>query len=100
MCCLEQSGPAGGTAENSQGTISLTIPAGALSTPTPIQITAIPTREQFTIPLPDTVTTYGMELEPSGTVFAVPATLRVQNTLNLPTTMRIPVGTLDPRYGD
>ncbi|HET7542785.1 MAG TPA: hypothetical protein VFK05_23095, partial [Polyangiaceae bacterium] len=94
-------GPEGGTAQDSQGTLELQIPAGALSEPTPVRLTPIPTRAQFPTPLPsNTVSMYGMEIEPSGTVLGQPATLRVKNTLNLPTTMKIPVGTIDPRYGD
>ena len=94
-------GPEGGTAEDSQGTLQLQIPPGALSQPTPVQLTPIPTRAQFPAPLPNgTVTMYGMEIEPSGTALASPATLRVKNTLNLPTTMRIPMGTIDARFGD
>ncbi len=94
-------GPEGGVAEDSQGTLQLTIPPGALSQPTPVQLTPVPTREQFTTPLPNsTVTMYGMEIEPSGTELSLPATLKVKNTLNLPTGMNIPVGTVDARYGD
>src|SRR6478736_3880494 len=94
-------GPEGGTAHDSQGTLELQIPPEALSQPTPIRITPIPNREQFPAPLPsNTVTMYGMEFEPSGTVLDQPATLRVKNTLNLPTSMKIPVGTIDPRFGD
>jgi RHS repeat-associated protein len=94
-------GPEGGTAEDSQATLQLVIPSGALSEPTPIRITPIRTRAEFPLPLPhNTVTTYGMELEPSGTTLAVPATLRIKNTLSIPTNMRIPVGTMDPRFGD
>src|SRR5882724_1728903 len=94
-------GPEGGTAQDSQGTLSLQIPPGALAQTTPVRLTPIPTRAQFPAPLPsNTVTTYGMEIEPSGTVLSLPATLRIKNTLNLPTTMRIPVGTIDARYGD
>ncbi|HEY6558770.1 MAG TPA: hypothetical protein VI072_15910 [Polyangiaceae bacterium] len=94
-------GPEGGTAEDSQGTIQLVIPPGALPSPAPIRITPIPTREEFPVPLPDaTLTTYGMELEPSGLEFTVPVTLRQANHLNVPTTLQIPVGTIDERYGD
>ncbi|MES1178300.1 MAG: hypothetical protein ABUL62_28520, partial [Myxococcales bacterium] len=94
-------GPEGGTAEDSQSTLQLQIPPGALSQPTPVRLTPIPTRAQFPTPLPDsTVTMYGMEIEPTGTVLSIPATLRVKNTLNLPTTMHIPVGTVDARFGD
>ncbi|MFZ5896860.1 MAG: RHS repeat-associated core domain-containing protein [Myxococcota bacterium] len=94
-------GPEGGTASDSQGTLELIVPAGALTEPTPIRLTPIHSRAEFPLPLPhSTLTTYGMELEPSGTQFAIPATLRIKNTLNLPTTMRVPVGTLDSRYGD
>ena len=94
-------GPEGGTAEDSQGTLQLVVPAGALTEPTPIRLTPIRTRAEFPLPLPHNVaTTYGMEIEPSGTTLALPATLRIRNTLNIPTSMKIPVGTLDPRFAD
>jgi RHS repeat-associated protein len=94
-------GPEGGVAEDSQNTLQLVVPAGALAAPTPIRLTPIRSRAEFPLPLPsNTLTTYGMELEPSGTQFAIPATLRIKNTLNIPTTMRIPYGTLDPHSGD
>ncbi len=90
-------GPAGGTATDSRNLYVLEVPPGALSSPTPITITPILARNQFPTPLPNTtLTTYGVELEPSGTEFAAPARLRIKNTLNLPTSLRIPFGTVDP----
>ena len=86
-------GPAGGVASDSRNRVQVVIPAGALTTTIPVQITPFDEREDFPAPLPSsTLTTYGMELEPSGTVFAQPVTVRVANTLGLPTTLRIPVG--------
>jgi RHS repeat-associated protein len=94
-------GPQGGTAQSSNGNIEVQIPAGALSEPTPIRITPIPERRLFPTPLPDsTITMYGVELEPDGTTFAIPAQLRIRNTLNLPTTMVIPVASVGTTYGD
>jgi RHS repeat-associated protein len=94
-------GSEGGTAQSSDGSLQLIVPQGALSQPTPIRLTPIHTRAEFPLPLPhNSLTTYGMELEPSGTTFAIPAILRVQNTLNIPTDMKIPVGAMDPHFGD
>jgi hypothetical protein len=90
---ITQIGPAGGVATDSSGEFELTVPAGALSTTIPVQITPFKKREQFSLPLPDsTVTMYGFDLSPDGTKFAVPATLRIQNTKNIPITTEIPVG--------
>ncbi|MCC7535272.1 MAG: hypothetical protein IT379_03620 [Deltaproteobacteria bacterium] len=94
-------GPAGGVASDSQGNIELTVPPGALSEDTPIRITPIPERRQFPVPLPEsTVTMYGMVLEPDGTEFAVPATLRVANTRGAPIELRIPMGYADEQTGN
>ncbi len=93
-------GPAGGTASDSQGLVELVVPAGALATAVPIQITPLRQRADFPSPLPSsTITMYGFELEPSGTTFAAPATVRVANYRNLPTTLAIPVGSFDPVEG-
>lgn len=94
-------GPAGGTAQSSNGAFELQVPPGALAAPTPVRITPIPERRLFPTPLPDsTITMYGVELEPEGTTFAAPAKLRIRNNLNLPTTMEIPMGYVDAKYGD
>ncbi|MFO0737732.1 MAG: hypothetical protein U0270_17700 [Labilithrix sp.] len=86
-------GPAGGTASDSSNRIQVVIPPGALTTTVPIQITPFDQREDFPAPLPSsTLTMYGMELEPTGTLFAVPVTVRIANTLSLPTSATIPVG--------
>ena len=93
-------GPGGGTATDSQGLVELVIPAGALAAPLPIQITPLRRRADFPAPLPSTtLTMYGVELEPSGTALAAPATLRLANYRNLPTSLEIPVGSFDPVEG-
>lgn len=66
-------GPAGGTASDSGGLVTLTIPAGALASTVPIQITPFTTRDQVPAPLPPaTLTTYAFTLEPEGTTGRVP----------------------------
>jgi Dictyostelium (slime mold) repeat len=87
-------GPAGGTARDSSGEYEVVIPAGAIDRDIPVQITPFRKREHFTVPLPDsTVTMYGFDLSPDGTKFATPITVRIANTLSIPTTFRIPMGT-------
>ena len=86
-------GPSGGTASDSQNLVQVVVPPGALSTSIPIVITPHKTRAEVPLRLPDsTVTTYAMTLEPEGTHFAMPVTVRVANWRNLPTTSSIPVG--------
>lgn len=86
-------GPEGGTAHDSQNLMEVVIPAGALSTTIPVRITPIQRREEMPAQLPDaTLTMYGFELEPDGTQFAVPVTVRMTNYRNVPTTATIPVG--------
>jgi len=93
-------GPAGGTASDSQGRIQVVVPAGAVSAPTPIVITPFDQRDDMPAPLPSsTPTQYGFELEPSGQAFAVPVTIRVANSLNLPTSLSIPLGYYDKDTG-
>jgi hypothetical protein len=89
-------GPAGGTATDSQGKIEVVIPPGALTTTIAVQITPFASRDDLPTPLPNnTVTMYGFELEPSGTVFAQPVTVRVRNDKSLPTSLQIPTGYVD-----
>ena len=93
-------GPTGGTATDSQSLVQVQIPSGALASATPIVITPHMSRSQVPFRLPDaTVTTYAMTLEPEGTLFAQPVTVRVKNWLNLPTTTPIPVGYVDTLAG-
>ncbi|MCA9588607.1 MAG: hypothetical protein KC657_24995, partial [Myxococcales bacterium] len=90
-------GPAGGTASDSQGLIELIVPAGALAADVPIVITPVAARDELPALLPDnTLSMYGYVLEPSGTTFATPATIRLANYKNLPTSLEIPVGSFDP----
>lgn len=86
-------GPAGGTATDSRGLVQLVVPAGALDTTVPVQITPFDAREDFPAPLPEsTITQYGMELWPTGTQFHTPATLRITNSKSVPTNTSIPLG--------
>ena len=86
-------GPAGGTAQDSQGLMEVVIPPGALTTTIPVQITPLKERDQFPAPLPDsTLTMYGFILEPHGTQFQVPVTVRTANYRNLPTDIELPSG--------
>jgi RHS repeat-associated protein len=86
-------GPAGGKAQDSQGLVEVVIPPGALTTTIPVQITPLKERDQFPAPLPDaTLTMYGFILEPHGTQFQVPVTVRTANYRNLPTTIELPSG--------
>ena len=90
----------GGNVTDSQGLISLTIPPGALSAPTPITVTPYMHREELGAPLPTiTVTGYGFSLEPSGTELAQPATVTIKNWRSLPTSVQIPVGRFDEVNG-
>ena len=93
-------GPAGGTANDSANTVQVVIPAGALSTTINVVITPFAARDEFPAPLPDsTATMYGFELEPSGTTFSAPVTVRIANTKNIPTSFSIPTGFFDSSVG-
>jgi len=90
----------GGSVTDSSGLITLQIPPGALSSPTPITITPVHHREELPAVLPSiTLTAYGFELEPTGTQLAVPATIQVSNWQNFPTTLSIPLGSFDDVNG-
>jgi hypothetical protein len=92
-------GPAGGTATDSAGKIQVIVPAGALTTTIPVVITPILARDDMPAPLPDaTPTQYGFELEPDGTTFASPITVKVSNWHNLAMTT-IPAGFYDASTG-
>jgi RHS repeat-associated protein len=93
-------GPAGGTANDSANTVQVVIPAGALNSTVNVVITPFHARDELPAPLPDaTATMYGFELEPSGTTFASPITVRIANTKDVPTTFSIPAGFFDPTVG-
>ncbi|MCC6669411.1 MAG: hypothetical protein IT375_37080, partial [Polyangiaceae bacterium] len=93
-------GPGGGVATDSQGLVELTFPPGAVSTTVPVQITPLKTRKEFPTPLPDaTATGYGVSLSPHSLELAVPVTIRFTNYRNIPTTLSIPLGTVDYETG-
>ncbi len=86
----------GGSVTDSNGLVTLQIPPGALSAPTPITITPVRHREEMPAVLPGiTLTGYGFELEPTGTQLAVSATIHVNNWRNFPTTLSVPMGSYD-----
>jgi YD repeat-containing protein len=93
-------GPEGGTASDSRGLFEVQVPAGALASPVPIQITAILARDDFPAPLPDsTPTLYGVVLSPTGTTFSSPVTVRIANRLGISTSLSIPTGFYDETTG-
>ena len=93
-------GPAGGVAGDSANRVQVVIPPGALTSTIDVVITPFNARDELPAPLPDsTATMYGFELEPSGTTFTAPVTVRVANSLGLPTTFSIPVGFFDVSVG-
>jgi hypothetical protein len=93
-------GPEGGSVTDSQGLITVAIPPGALTAPTPITVTPIMSRDEMPAPLPPiSLTGYGYEVEPSGTELAQPATVTIQNWRNVPTTTPMPGGAYDPING-
>ncbi len=86
-------GPEGGRAVDSQGLIEVVVPPGAVTAPVPVRVTPFRTREELPAELPaNTVTTYGFELEPDGTTFAQPVTVRLRNWRQVPTSLDLPVG--------
>ena len=89
-------GPSGGTATDSQGLFTVDFPPGAVGTNVSVRITPISDRKCFPAPMPATVfTMYGAVFEPEGIELAVPATVRIQNTLGVPTSLCIPGGSFD-----
>ena len=93
-------GPAGGTASDSANTVQVVIPAGALASTVNVVITPFHARDELPATLPDTTATmYGFELEPSGTTFSSPITVRIANTKSVPTTFSIPTGYFDQSVG-
>jgi hypothetical protein len=93
-------GPAGGTASDSGNSVEVIIPPGALSSTINVVITPFAARDEFPSPLPSaSATMYGFELEPSGTTFSAPVTVRVANSKSVPTSFSIPTGYFDPAVG-
>ncbi len=93
-------GASGGSVTDSKGLITVQIPPGALSSPTPITVTPVVNRDELSAPLPhNSATGYGFELEPSGTQFAVPVTVRLSNWRGIPTSTSMPAGTYDDTNG-
>jgi len=89
-------GAAGGTATDSHGLLEVSIPPGALTLRRrPFGFTPMAEREELPRRFPHTtMTTYGFSSKPDGTQFAQRSRVRVTNSRNLPTSMKIPVGLL------
>lgn len=93
-------GAGGGTAIDSQGLVEVVVPAGALAQNVPIRVTPFSSRAEVSAALPEsTLTNYAVELEPSGTQFALPITVKVKNYRNIASNISMPVGVYDPKFG-
>ncbi|MBI2838609.1 MAG: carboxypeptidase regulatory-like domain-containing protein [Acidobacteria bacterium] len=95
-------GPEGGTARNSSGEVELIVPAGAVTTSTDIRLTHLPSSDSLPGPLNATNNaqypigyTFCAYLEPYGTAFAQPATLRYPNQWAFAAGERIPTAFWD-----
>jgi len=90
----------GGTASNSTGSISISVPPGALSQDTPLSFYRSASRSISSIPLPNiSQFTYAMDNQPSGTVFLTPATMQIANQLHFAPGTSIPYGVIDESLG-
>ena len=93
-------GSRGGRATNSTADVEVIIPPGAVSST--IQVNLTPYKSDKTLPasLPATsIFTHCVSLEPHGTVFRRPVTLRVKNDLRFPPGTLIPNGSLNRETG-
>ena len=93
-------GVRGGRATNSAGDVEVVIPAGAVNGT--IQVNLTPYRNDRTLPAPlppASIFTHCVSLEPHGTVFRRPVTLRVKNDLKFPPGTSIPNGSLRRETG-
>jgi len=103
-------GPAGGSVASADGSVTLTVPPGALAASTQIRITALTGNA-----VPANIRAFGpgqvYRLEPAGTAFVIPARLRVQlpaashiavmvlesgGTFTAPANLKV---TMDPHFG-
>ena len=86
-------GREGGTGANSEGSIELDVPAGALSATVEMRATWFERGRNLPNDLPDlSHFTYACELSPDGQTFAEPATVRMRNTRGFAPGTPIPVG--------
>jgi len=93
-------GSLGGTATNSTGDVQVVIPPGALNQT--IQVNLTPFRSDRAIPAPlppSSIFTHCVSLEPHGTAFSKPVTLRVKNDLGFAPGTPIPNGFLNRDTG-
>jgi len=89
-------GSKGGQGENSDGSITIDVPAGALKGSTEMHFTPFP--HGWTLPndLPSlSHFTYACELSPEGQTFEQPVTLKIRNTRGFAPGTPIPVGIYD-----
>ncbi|HEX9910111.1 MAG TPA: hypothetical protein VGA86_04440, partial [Desulfatiglandales bacterium] len=93
-------GSRGGRAANSTGDVEVIIPPGAVSSTIPVNLTPYKSDKTLPAPLPATsIFTHCVSLEPHGTVFRRPVTLRVKNDLRFPPGTLIPNGSLNRETG-
>ena len=86
-------GPGGGTGSNSDDSIQLVVPPGALAATTEMRATWFRRGKDLPNFLPElTHFTYACELTPDGTTFRSPATVRMRNTRGFAPGTPIPVG--------
>lgn len=90
-------GPAGGIGSNSDGSIQLDVPAGALDRNTAMQATWYDRGRELPNALPDlSHFTYACDLTPDGQRFDKPVTVRMRNERGFAPGTPIPVGVYDP----
>jgi RHS repeat-associated protein len=93
-------GPEGGTATNSTGDVQVVIPAGALTQTINVNLTPFRSDQVLPAPLPpSSIFTHCVSLEPHGTTFQQPVTLRVKNDLGFAPGTLIPNGFLNRDTG-
>ena len=89
-------GPAGGQYRNSDGSLTITVPAGALASPATLRSAIFPTAESLPAPLPKSSHfTYCIDLLPDGAEFTTGVTVRFRNTRGFAAGTPIPIGVYD-----
>ncbi|MBU0754166.1 MAG: carboxypeptidase regulatory-like domain-containing protein, partial [Planctomycetes bacterium] len=90
-------GPGGGTGGNSDGSMQIDAPPGALATETKMRATRFKRGKELPNFLPDlSHFTYACELTPDGLSFDAPVTVRMKNERGFSPGTRIPVGVYSP----
>lgn len=90
-------GREGGAGTNSDGSIMISVPAGALAEATDLRATRFRAGRDLPNALPVlSHFTYACDLTPDGQTFAAPATVRIRNTRGFAPGTPIPVGVYNP----